>query len=109
VPPFPRKRSAAVLDVGRRTRAIPTAIRRALWIRDKGCRFPGCASTRFLHGHHVQRWLHGGRTSLDDLILLCSFHHRLVHEGGFTVLWPTASSPGTKALIEVDQATPRVA
>ncbi|MES1208279.1 MAG: DUF222 domain-containing protein, partial [Pseudomonadota bacterium] len=75
----------AVLDVGRRTRAIPTAIRRALLLRDHGCRFPGCAATRFLHGHHVQHWLHGGRTSLANLVLLCSFHHRLVHEGGFTI------------------------
>ncbi|HXU62279.1 MAG TPA: DUF222 domain-containing protein, partial [Polyangia bacterium] len=74
-----------VLDVGRRTRSIPPAIRRALWIRDRGCRFPGCASTRFLHGHHIQHWLHGGRTSLDNLLFLCSFHHRLVHEGGFTI------------------------
>jgi hypothetical protein len=74
-----------VLDVGRRTRSIPTAIRRALWIRDGGCRFPGCTSTRFLHGHHVQHWLHGGHTSLDNLLFLCSFHHRLVHEGGFTI------------------------
>ena len=76
---------AGVLDVGRRTRAIPTAIKRALWLRDQGCRFPGCANRRFVHGHHVRHWLHGGRTSLDNLLLLCSFHHRLVHEGGFTV------------------------
>jgi hypothetical protein len=74
-----------VLDVGRRTRAIPTAIKRALWLRDQGCRFPGCANRRFVHGHHVEHWFHGGRTSLDNLVLLCSFHHRLVHEGGFTV------------------------
>jgi hypothetical protein len=74
-----------VLDVGRRTRAIPTAIKRALWLRDQGCRFPGCANRRFVHGHHVKHWLHGGRTSLDNLLLLCSFHHRLVHEGGFTI------------------------
>jgi hypothetical protein len=75
----------AVLDVGRRTRAIPSAIRRALWLRDQGCRFPGCASTRYLHGHHIQHWLHGGRTALTNLLLLCSFHHRLVHDGGFTL------------------------
>ena len=75
----------SVLDVGRRTRAISTAIRRALWIRDKGCRFPGCSNDRFLHGHHVQHWLHGGRTSFENLVLLCSFHHRQVHEGGFTL------------------------
>jgi hypothetical protein len=76
---------AGVLDVGRRTRAIPTAIKRALWLRDEGCRFPGCANRRFVHGHHVKHWLHGGPTSLDNLLLLCSFHHRLVHEGGFTI------------------------
>jgi len=74
-----------VLDIGRRTRAIPAAIRRALWIRDQGCRFPGCANERFLHGHHVQHWLHGGRTSLDNLVMLCSFHHRQIHEGGFSI------------------------
>jgi hypothetical protein len=74
-----------VLDVGRRTRSIPPAIRRALWIRDKGCRFPGCTATRFLHGHHVEHRLHGGRTSLENLVFLCSFHHRLVHEAGFSI------------------------
>lgn len=74
-----------VLDVGRRTRSIPPAIRRALWIRDKSCRFPGCTATRFLHGHHIEHWLHGGRTSLDNLAFLCSYHHRLVHEGGFSI------------------------
>jgi hypothetical protein len=50
----------AVLDVGRRTRAIPAAIRRALWIRDQGCRFPGCMNQRYVHGHHIKHWLHGG-------------------------------------------------
>jgi len=75
----------AVLDVGRKTRAIPTAIRRALSIRDQGCRFPGCSNQRFLHGHHVQHWLHGGRTSLENLVLLCSAHHRQIHEGGYSL------------------------
>jgi hypothetical protein len=75
----------SVLDIGRRTRAIPTAIRRALSIRDRGCRFPGCGNTRFLHGHHVAHWLHGGRTALENLVLLCPFHHRMVHEGGFGI------------------------
>jgi hypothetical protein len=78
--------TGATLDVGRRTRAIPTAIRRALWLRDRGCRFPGCTHTRFLHGHHIHHWLHGGRTALDNLVLLCSRHHQLVHEGGFGIV-----------------------
>src|SRR5512138_2363256 len=72
-----------VLDVGRKTRAVPVAIRRALWSRDRGCRFPMCSNRRFVHAHHVEHWAQGGETSLDNLILLCSFHHRLLHEGGF--------------------------
>jgi hypothetical protein len=74
----------ALLDVGRRTRAIPSAIRRALWIRDQGCRFPGCMNQRYVHGHHIKHWLHGGPTSLDNLVLLCAWHHRLLHEAGFS-------------------------
>jgi HNH endonuclease len=73
------------VDVGRQSRAIPAALRRALWLRDAGCRFPGCANRRFIHGHHLRHWAHGGETSLQNLALLCSFHHRLVHEGAFRV------------------------
>ena len=76
---------SGVLDIGRRTRSIPPAIRRALWVRDRGCRFPGCPHTHFLHGHHIRHWLHGGPTSLTNLVLLCPRHHTLVHEGGFTI------------------------
>ena len=72
----------AILDVGRKTRAVPAAIRRALWARDRGCRFPMCSNRRFVDAHHVHHWAHGGRTSLDNLVLLCGFHHRLLHEGG---------------------------
>ena len=73
------------LSVGRRTRSIPPALRRALMSRDRGCRFPGCPSTHHLHGHHVRHWAEGGETTLDNLVLLCPVHHRLVHEGGFDV------------------------
>ena len=73
------------LSVGRRTRSIPPAVRRALSNRDRGCRFPGCPATHRLHGHHVKHWANGGETSLDNLVLLCPTHHRLVHEGGFDV------------------------
>ena len=72
-------------SVGRRTRSIPPAVRRALVNRDRGCRFPGCPATHRLHGHHVRHWANGGETSLDNLVLLCPTHHRLVHEGGFDV------------------------
>ena len=73
------------LNVGRRTRSIPPSVRRALSNRDRGCRFPGCPAIHRLHGHHVQHWADGGETSLDNLVLLCPTHHRLMHEGGFDV------------------------
>jgi len=68
------------LNIGRRARSIPPAIRRALMLRDHGCAFPGCTHTRFLHAHHLQHWLHGGATSLDNLVMLCSlclYRHKL--------------------------------
>ena len=55
-------------------------------LRDRGCAFPGCTHTRFLHGHHIRHWLHGGETSVDNLALLCTVHHHLVHEGGWTIV-----------------------
>jgi hypothetical protein len=73
------------LNVGRKTRTVPTAIKRALWSRDKGCVFPGCSNKRFVDAHHVQHWSAGGETRLDNLLLLCTRHHRLVHEGGFSI------------------------
>jgi len=79
------ERDGRPLSVGRRTRAIPPALRRALRARDDGCRFPGCAHRRFLHAHHVEHWARGGQTELGNLVVLCSYHHRLVHEGGFQV------------------------
>jgi hypothetical protein len=65
------------LNIGRKSRTIPPAIRRALKRRDYGCRFPGCTCSKF--------WADGGETSMDNLVLLCRRHHRLVHEGGFDV------------------------
>ena len=74
----------SVLDVGRKTRTIPPALRRALAHRDRSCRFPGCG-LKFCDAHHIEHWAEGGRTKLDNLLLLCRFHHRLVHEGGIRV------------------------
>jgi hypothetical protein len=71
------------LDIGRKSRSIPAAIDRALRARDGGCRFPGCDRTRWCDGHHIQHWADGGETKLANLVLLCSFHHGLVHEGGY--------------------------
>jgi hypothetical protein len=56
-----------------------------LTLRDRGCRFPGCARTRFVDAHHVRHWSRGGETNLDNLVLLCRRHHRLVHEHGYTL------------------------
>ena len=75
----------SVPDVGRKTRTIPTAIRRALSARDRRCRFPGCTARR-CDGHHIRHWADGGATTLDNLTLLCRRHHRAVHEGGFGVV-----------------------
>ena len=72
------------LSIGRRSRSIPPPMRRALGIRDGGCRFPGCTNSRFVDGHHIEHWADGGETRLDNLVLLCRHHHHLVHEGGFT-------------------------
>ena len=71
------------LNIGRKTRAIPVAIRRALKARDGGCQFPGCTRTRFTEGHHIEHWADGGETRLDNLVTLCHSHHHLIHEGGY--------------------------
>ncbi len=75
---------SSVLDVGRKTRTIPPALRRALDVRDRGCRFPGCG-LRFTDAHHIVHWADGGETSLRNACLLCRRHHRAVHEGGYRV------------------------
>jgi Domain of unknown function (DUF222)/HNH endonuclease len=72
------------LDVGRRTRSVPPAIRTALVVRDGGCAFPGCdRPSPWTDAHHLQHWIDGGRTSVDNLVLLCRGHHRAVHETGW--------------------------
>ena len=73
------------LSVGRKQRTIPPAIRRALRSRDRQCSFPGCTHERYLDAHHVQHWADGGETSVNNLLLLCTSHHRAVHEGGYQV------------------------
>lgn len=73
-----------VLNVGRRTRRINRPLRRALKLRDRGCRFPGCGA-KSVQIHHVRHWVHGGHTRLDNLVSLCSRHHHRHHEGGFQI------------------------
>lgn len=73
------------LDVGRKQRTVSTPLKRALYSRDRGCTFPGCQRKRYLDAHHLEHWANGGETSLDNLTLLCTHHHRLLHEGGFRI------------------------
>lgn len=71
------------LDLGRKTRRINRALRRALKLRDGGCMFPSCTARRFVDAHHIEAWVDGGETRLSNLVLVCRFHHRLLHEGSY--------------------------
>jgi hypothetical protein len=74
------------LGVGRSAKNVPRWLRRALMRRDRGtCVFPNCSAQRFLHAHHIVHWADDGPTDLENLALLCSFHHRLVHEVGYVI------------------------
>ena len=76
-----------VIDVGRATRVVSAPTRRALRARDHGCRWPGCdRQVNWSTPHHIVAWSRGGPTKLPNLVLLCYFHHRLVHEGGWQVV-----------------------
>lgn len=78
--------TSEILDIGRRTRLVPSAIRRALHIRDRGCVFLGCdRPPPWTDAHHIRHWAGGGATSLDNLALLCRTHHRAVHEGRWQI------------------------
>lgn len=76
-----------VVDVGRRMRTVPPRMRKALEERDLVCVFPGCDRKKFTEGHHILHWTRDrGETKLENLALLCFHHHRLMHEGGFTMV-----------------------
>jgi hypothetical protein len=73
------------LSVGRKRRTIAGALQRALRKRDGACSFPGCTNRIFLEGHHIRHWADGGETSLRNTALLCTLHHRYVHEYGYAI------------------------
>lgn len=80
------------LHVGRTSRTATPAQLKALRVRDGGCVHPGCSRTAaYCHAHHVQHWVDGGPTDLDNLVLLCRHHHRTLHAG----TWSLAPNPGT--------------
>jgi hypothetical protein len=77
----------ATVDVGRSERVVTGATRRALNVRDKGCRWPGCdRSPSWTAAHHLLHWVNGGATDLANLVLLCNHHHWAVHEGGWQLV-----------------------
>ncbi len=83
-------RTSTAVRFGRMTREPSPAMLRQVRYRDRGCRFPGCGVRRFTEAHHIVWWRNGGRTDLVNLVLICSFHHRLVHEHG----WRIEREPG---------------
>jgi HNH endonuclease. len=88
-------RDGQTLDIGRRSRKIPTALRRALLERDGGeCRWPGCGSRFGVQVHHLVYWTQGGPTDRSNLVSLCWRHHRSVHERG----WHLSGDPDHELL-----------
>ena len=78
---------SVTIDVGRSKRVISGGLSRALKARDGHCRWPGCErSASMCDGHHLVHWIHGGPTDLNNLVLLCRRHHRMVHEGGWQLI-----------------------
>jgi hypothetical protein len=73
------------LDVGRKQRVVSGGLKKAVFARDRACTFPGCHHTRHLDAHHVQHWADSGETNLENLLVLRTAHHTLVHEGGFSI------------------------
>jgi uncharacterized protein DUF222 len=99
------------LDVGRATKVVPPAMRRAVFVRDRHCRFPGCDRPHtWCDAHHMIHWADGGPTAVHNLLLLCRRHHRLVHRGGGFALElvdgrPVFRRPDGSVLVE-DRAPP---
>jgi hypothetical protein len=85
--------SGTVMSVGRKTRSIPVAIARALAKRDPCCRFPGCGNRLYVEGHHIRHWADGGETALRNIVSVCGFHHRFVHEYGYSVVLDDSQCP----------------
>jgi len=82
------ERDGQVIGTGRATRTVNRRLRRALEHRHRTCAVPGCGATRALHAHHIRHWEDGGPTELNNLVLVCPYHHRLHHRGAITITGP---------------------
>ncbi len=106
-------RRGQTLDIGRRSRTIPPALRRAILDRDRGtCRFPGCTHRGRLQIHHAKHWSRNGHTKQANLILVCLYHHKVLHEGGWHVTGDadgalTFTDPNGRPMREVSLPPPR--
>jgi hypothetical protein len=96
------KRDGESLGVGRASRKLPAWLLRHIKERDGGCRFPGCTHYRWLHAHHIRHWASGGTTDDDNLVMLCGYHHRLVHDDDWKMV---ANADGTLDFIRPDGHT----
>ena len=95
--------AAVPVALGRATRVVPPPLRKLVALRDRGCRYPGCPrGAAFCEAHHVVFWRHGGRTDAGNLVLLCRFHHHLVHDRGHTL---TLRADGTVTATRPDGHT----
>jgi Domain of unknown function (DUF222)/HNH endonuclease len=80
------ERNGMPINVGRSRRILPRSLRRAVQGRDRTCRFPGCAvPAQKTHAHHIEHWADGGPTDLGNLVSLCHFHHRRLHDGAYQI------------------------
>lgn len=97
------------LDLGRATRQVPPALRKYVTLRDGGCRYPGCPrGAAYCEAHHAVFWRHGGTTAADNLVLLCRYHHHLVHDRHHELkLQPDATVKVTKPDGRVLTSRPR--
>lgn len=94
----------AVMSCGRATRTGPIDLFRAVAVRDRGCRFPGCdRKIAWCDAHHVHHWRHLGLTELENLVLLCNRHHHLIHQPG----WHLKLLPNADLVVTLPDATTR--
>ena len=99
------------LDLGRKQRTPSPSLMRALRLRHRHCAFPGCSCDAFMEAHHLRHCAQGGTTSLENTTLLCSAHHRAVHEGGFRIERAAGGQlcffePGGKRIEQAPPAAP---